>query len=125
MRCWSRYNLRQKKKELPTRNMLESDHFYHFSIKGGAVPLHTAYFGAANSSRPIFLDDLACTGNEPILLDCFKGRIGEHDCDHSEDAGVRCQGTLSKVFWQRESIYFLVFLMSWGTALATAAITSV
>ena len=34
-----------------------------------------------------------CTGNESSLLDCTAGEaIGSHNCDHSEDAGVRCQG---------------------------------
>ena len=34
-----------------------------------------------------------CTGNESSLLDCAAGEaIGSHNCDHSEDAGVRCQG---------------------------------
>ena len=34
-----------------------------------------------------------CTGDEDTLLDCLKvDNIGTHDCSHSEDAGVRCEG---------------------------------
>ena len=34
-----------------------------------------------------------CTGNENSLLDCAAGEeVGSHNCDHSEDAGVRCEG---------------------------------
>lgn len=42
---------------------------------------------------PILLDDLACTGEEESLLDCAF-HSGTHTCDHSEDAGVRCEGKL-------------------------------
>ena len=38
-----------------------------------------------------------CSGSESSLLDCVASAdIGIHDCDHSEDAGVRCEGTLYK-----------------------------
>ena len=34
-----------------------------------------------------------CTGIESSLLDCAAGEeVGSHNCDHSEDAGVRCEG---------------------------------
>ena len=26
------------------------------------------------------------------LIDCWHGGIGVHNCDHTDDAGVRCQG---------------------------------
>lgn len=38
------------------------------------------------------LDDLLCQGDEENLLECQKFH-GNHTCDHSEDAGVRCGGT--------------------------------
>jgi len=37
------------------------------------------------------LDNLYCTGRESRLVDCTHGGIGVHNCDHSADAGVRCQ----------------------------------
>ena len=32
-----------------------------------------------------------CTGNETKLYDCQNAGIGVHNCNHDEDAGVRCQ----------------------------------
>ena len=49
-----------------------------------------AYFGAG--SGEIFLDDVSCTGLETGLLSCASSPIGTHNCGHSEDAGVTCEG---------------------------------
>ena len=54
----------------------------------GAVALSRASFGAG--SGQIWLDDVACTGNERRLIDCPANALGTHNCGHSEDAGVRC-----------------------------------
>ena len=53
-----------------------------------------AYFGAGEESVPIWLDNLQCTGSEASLLECPRGRnleVGEHNCKHREDVGVRCK----------------------------------
>ena len=39
-------------------------------------------------SGPIYLDDVACTGDESRLTSC---NTSTSDCSHSEDAGVLCQ----------------------------------
>ena len=55
-----------------------------------SIPIRHGEFGEGNGS--ILLDNLRCTGDEESLLECDGGEIGVHDCSHSEDAGVRCQG---------------------------------
>ena len=63
-------------------------HFYVLD----SIPIGRAAFGEG-SNYPILLDQLLCTGNESSLLDCAAGEeVGSHNCDHSEDAGVRCEG---------------------------------
>ena len=57
----------------------------------GSISVRHGEFGPGNGS--ILLDDLVCNGDENSLLDCLsEDDIGSHDCSHSEDAGVRCQG---------------------------------
>ena len=41
----------------------------------------------------ILLDNVGCHGIESSLFECNSNPIGQTDgCDHSEDAGVKCQG---------------------------------
>ena len=56
------------------------------SITG--IALSFARFG--EGTGPIWLDDVSCTGSESELLECPHNGIGNHNCDHSEDASVRC-----------------------------------
>ena len=61
--------------------------FYEFV---GSVVLTSGY---SDGSGPIFLDQLDCSGSEESLLDCPSGRpVGLHQCDHTMDVGIRCQG---------------------------------
>ena len=53
--------------------------------------MRNAAFGEGLGS--ILLDNLMCEGHENSLLDCVASAdIGTHNCEHSEDAGVRCEG---------------------------------
>ena len=47
-----------------------------------------AHFGGGTG--PIFLDRLACVGNEDTILECSHARL--HLCSHTDDVSVRCLG---------------------------------
>ena len=64
------------------------------SLSAGSLALDGAYFGSGIGD--ILLDNVVCRGTESSLLECNTNPIGQHNCDHSEDAGVRCEGTYCK-----------------------------
>ena len=49
--------------------------------------------GFPEGASEIWLDDVRCGGSESRLIDCTASPLGQHDCVHSEDAGVRCTAT--------------------------------
>ena len=54
----------------------------------GATAQCCAAYGPGTGD--ILLDNLGCTGRETSLIDCPSNGIGNHNCAHSEDAGVIC-----------------------------------
>ena len=71
---------------------------------GEAVPLKQAFFGGS-PFRSIHLDNVRCNGSETSLLSCAANPVGVNNCDHSEDAGVKCNGMLSLDFVHFDSFY--------------------
>uniref|UniRef100_A0A667WN13 Neurotrypsin n=1 Tax=Myripristis murdjan TaxID=586833 RepID=A0A667WN13_9TELE len=57
-------------------------------LSGVARAWGQAYFG--EGSGRVWLDEVRCTGNELSVEQCPKSAWGEHNCLHSEDAGVSC-----------------------------------
>lgn len=59
--------------------------------RGSAITTYRiSYFGQGTGD--IVLDDVVCQGHEQRLIDCqsTQGR-DQHNCDHSEDVGVKCE----------------------------------
>ena len=48
-------------------------------------------FGAGNSSFPILMDNIKCRGDEQSIAACQYNDWEDHNCGHSEDAGVVCR----------------------------------
>uniref|UniRef100_A0A3P9CH73 SRCR domain-containing protein n=1 Tax=Maylandia zebra TaxID=106582 RepID=A0A3P9CH73_9CICH len=54
-----------------------------------SAPL-SAHFG--RGSGPVWLDNVACSGQESALTHCSHDGFGENNCGHDEDASVICLG---------------------------------
>ena len=46
--------------------------------------------GFGGGSGPVLLDNVDCSGDENLLLECNHNGIGIINCRHHEDAGVLC-----------------------------------
>ena len=60
------------------------------SVFVGGIAYSEARFGAGTG--PIFLDDVQCSSSSSQLLECSSSPILTQNCQHSEDAGVGCEG---------------------------------
>ena len=70
--------------------LIQKYHIIHlFGL--GAIAFDEAYYG--EGSGYIWLDDVNCSSSETNILSCPHNGLGMHNCDHYEDAGVRCTGT--------------------------------
>ena len=64
-------------------------------VLAGATAYSNAYFGRGTGG--IYLDNIGCRGSESRLIDCYHSVIGFHNCDHSDDAGIRCRCKAKKI----------------------------
>ncbi|XP_062572436.1 deleted in malignant brain tumors 1 protein-like [Saccostrea cucullata] len=56
----------------------------------GATAYSRARYGQGSPNQKIILDDVGCIGTETNLGQCNYTGLGLSNCDHTEDAGVRC-----------------------------------
>ena len=54
------------------------------------VPTRRAFFGEGRG--PVHLSRAECTSRDSSLLNCTMDKTGVNGCNHSEDAGVICNG---------------------------------
>ena len=76
----------------------------------GGVGFRDAQFG--EGSDPIWMDGVTCLGSETNLNNCGHDVWGEHNCGHSEDAGVKCGKNICKrggggIMWE---CLYLIYL---------------
>ena len=99
------------------RNCLVSQHVYdiivllpvftlYYPTLPDVVALGRAYFGSG--SGEIYLDSVMCNGSEGALQQCTASPIGVHNCDHSEDAGVRCGGIVVINLLSMHTVYYVM-----------------
>ena len=80
-----------------------------FCVTGG-IPYSNAFFGAGTG--PIYLDDVVCTSSDSQLLECSSRPILRHNCAHSADAGVGCEGSIFSTIKYSGNNYKLQFYYS-------------
>ena len=70
---------------------------FGFGFSAGGIAYSNAFFGAGTG--PIYLDDVACTSSASQLLECSSRPILTHNCRHTADAGVGCEGSPTQVYY--------------------------
>ena len=95
MPVWSANNWDMHSREVSASVvLLRVDLFLYaaFNCDTGGIPYSNAHFGAGTG--PIYLDDVACTSSASQLLECSSRPISSHNCLHSADGGVGCEGNI-------------------------------
>ena len=54
----------------------------------GAVPIIRAMLGTGTG---MIVEQIRCNGTEWQLADCMVRDVADSECNHDEDAGVRCR----------------------------------
>ena len=76
----------------------QTKYIHMYSIISSSEPeaVGRAYFGEGEGA--IFLENVQCNGSEDRLQQCPASPLGVHDCDHTEDAGVKCRSTYIRIY---------------------------
>ena len=64
------------------------------AIGNAIAARHNAFYGEGNGT--VLLKNIECIGSELLIENCSHGKWGIQNCNHSQDAGVKCvPGTYS------------------------------
>ena len=63
-------------------------------LNSSGLAVSFAAFGRGTGT--ILLDGVSCTTGKSNIFECRHNGFENHDCSHSEDAGVRCGGVPSE-----------------------------
>ena len=76
--------------EMMSKSVFSLSLFESKFVSTGGIARARAYFGQGTAA--ILLDNVRCSGTETRLVNCRSNPLGVHNCSHSQDAGVTCQG---------------------------------
>ena len=80
-----------------TNNLLLLQILWFYSSSAGARSISGIFAGRYEAGTgPIYLDEVRCRGTESALIECTSNGLGVHNCGHSSDAGVSCEGKHKK-----------------------------
>ena len=89
-------------------------------FEGASTAVTSAGFGPGIGN--IWMDGVYCVGNENTLAECNDHGWGQHNCDHSEDAGVICIPGNYRI---RYKPLLLIFMLPWLFRFLTAQTSQV